>query len=170
MLGPFVLAGGCVSPHAGEVPADDGIICLDVRAAETLVWEVAVDELEMGFDGEHERRGVAAEVAERRQHERYAVDGMAEVLVLDGTVLFRGRVLDISVAGCYIETKARLHLASGTPVEMVFRVKEMVFRLEATSRSVRPGKGAGFLFSNLSARSQGELEALIAELNLPGMG
>jgi hypothetical protein len=155
-------------PHAGAVPADDWIICLDVRAAETLVWEVGVDELEIEFDGEQERRGVAAEVAERRQHERYAVDGMAEVLVLDGTVLFRGRVLDISVAGCYIETKARLHLASGTPVEMVFRVKDVVFRLAATSRSARPGKGAGFRFSNLSGKSLGGLEALIGELNSPG--
>lgn len=127
-----------------------------------------MDELEIEFDGEHERRGVAAEVAERRQHKRYAVEGMAEVLVLDWTVLFRGRVLDISVAGCYIETKARLHLASGTPVEMVFRVKDVVFRLEATSRSARPGKGAGFRFSNLSGKSLGELEALIGELNSPG--
>ena len=80
---------------------------------------------------------------------------VAEVLVLDGTVLFRGRVLDISVAGCYIETEARLRLAPGTPVEMVFRVKDVVFRLEATSRMVRRGKGAGFLFSNLSARVAG---------------
>jgi hypothetical protein len=168
LLGPFVVAGGCVSPHAGGFFADSGIIRLHVWAAETVVWEVAVDELETGFDGEHERRGVAAEMAERRQHKRYAVDAMAEVLVLDGTVLFRGRVLDISVAGCYIETKARLHLASGTPVEMAFRAKDVVFRLEATCRSVRPGKGAGFRFSNLSAKSLGELEALIAELNSPG--
>ena len=39
------------------------------------------------------------DVCERRRHERYAVDGDAEVMVADGTLLFRGRVLDISVAG-----------------------------------------------------------------------
>lgn len=127
-----------------------------------------MDELEAGFDGEHERRGVTAEVVERRQHKRYAVDALAEVLVLDGTLLFRGRVLDISAAGCYVETEARLRLASGTPVEMVFRVKDLLFRLEATSRAIRPGRGAGFLFSSMSARMQKELEALIAELSLPG--
>lgn len=126
-----------------------------------------MEEFEKGFEGEHERRGVAVEVVERRQHKRYAVDAMAEVLVLDGTVLFRGRVLDISVAGCYVETEARLRLAPGTPVEMVFRVKDVVFRMEATIRMVRRGKGAGFLFSDLSTRVREELEALIEELSLP---
>ena len=103
---------------------------------------------------------------ERRQHKRFAVDGWAEVVVADGSLLFRGRVLDISMAGCYIETEARLRLAPGTPVEMVFRVNEMVFRPLATSRAVRPGEGAGFLFENLNAKMQSDLELLIAELNL----
>jgi hypothetical protein len=121
------------------------------------------------MEGLSERRGAAedvpAEVMERRQHKRYAVDGIAEVVVADGTMLFRGRVLDISVAGCYIETQARLRLEPGTLVEMVFRVNGMVFRPKATSRMVRLGEGAGFLFVNLNARMQVELEALIAELS-----
>jgi hypothetical protein len=107
-------------------------------------------------------------LAERRQHKRFAVDGFAEVLVADGTMLFRGRVLDISVAGCYIETQARLRVAPGTEVEMVFRVNGMVFRPLATLRALRPNEGAGFLFSNLNARMQTELESLIAELSLGG--
>jgi hypothetical protein len=105
-------------------------------------------------------------VVERRQHKRYAVEAVAEVLVLDGTLLFRGRVLDISVAGCYVETEARLRLAPGTRVEMVFRVKGVMYRVEATSRMVRPGKGGGFLFSDMDTRTRAELEALIAELSL----
>ena len=105
---------------------------------------------------------------ERRQHKRFAVDGFAEVVVADGTLLFRGRVLDISVAGCYIETQARLRIAAGTEVEMVFRVNGMVFRPLATSRMIRPGEGAGFLFLNLNAKMQTELDALIAELGAEG--
>jgi hypothetical protein len=100
---------------------------------------------------------------ERRRHTRYAVDAWAEVVVKDATMLFRGRVLDISVAGCYVETEARLRLAPGTPVEMVFRVDDRVFRCDATSRMIRT-KGAGFLFSNMDAKSQMELESLIREL------
>jgi PilZ domain len=122
------------------------------------------------FDGQPERRGIVQkELAElltsmeRRQHKRFAVDGFAEVLVADGTLLFRGRVLDISIAGCYIETQARLRIAPGTEVEMVFRVNGMVFRPRAAIRAVRPD-GAGFLFLNMNTKMQAELEALIAEL------
>jgi hypothetical protein len=103
-------------------------------------------------------------MVERRQHTRYTVDAWAEVMVKDGTMLFRGRVLDVSVGGCYIETEARLRLAPGTPVEMVFRVSDKVFRCDATSRMIR-SKGAGFLFSHLNAKLQIELEELIRELS-----
>lgn len=124
-------------------------------------------EAEAEFDGLERREQAVEFVPERRQHRRYAVEAMAEVLVLDGSLLFRGRVLDISVAGCYIETQARLRMRQRTPVEMVFRVKNAVFRLQATSRMVRPGMGAGFLFSKMNEKMQAELEALIAELSQP---
>lgn len=119
------------------------------------------------FDGAERREQTIAVIPERRKHPRYAVDAMAEVLVLDGSVLFRGRVLDISVAGCYVETQARLRMRQRTPVEMVFRVNNSVFRVQATSRMVRPGMGAGFLFSEMSERTRAELDSLIAELSLP---
>jgi PilZ domain len=161
MLGPFAfarmfLACTVTLAHVSAATADDE----GVRVTDEV-------------DGQPERRGVMQEetakdkaLAERRQHKRFAVDGFAEVLVADGTMLFRGRVLDISVAGCYIETQARLRIAPGTEVEMVFRVNGMVFRPLATLRALRPDEGAGFLFSNLNARMQTELESLIAELSL----
>jgi PilZ domain len=122
--------------------------------------ELSVEE----FEAHQERRMVAREgVVERRQHTRYAVDAWAEVMVKDGTMLFRGRVLDVSVGGCYIETEARLRLAPGTPVEMVFRLNDRVFRCDATSRMIRT-KGAGFLFELLDVRTKTELDGLIAEL------
>lgn len=116
------------------------------------------------FEGHKERRRVAQEgVLERRQHTRYAVDAWAEVLVKDGTMLFRGRVLDVSASGCYVETEARLRLAPGTPVEMVFRVNDRVFQCDATIRTMRT-KGAGFLFSSLDAKVRMELDGLVREL------
>jgi hypothetical protein len=122
-------------------------------------------ELSVEFDEQRERRRVAQEgVVERRQHTRYAVDAWAEVMVKDGTMLFRGRVLDISVAGCYVETEARLRLAPGTSVEMVFRLNDRVFRCDAASRMIRT-KGAGFLFAFLDERTKTELDELIAELS-----
>jgi hypothetical protein len=117
------------------------------------------------FEVRHEKRRAGQEgVIERRQHTRYAVDAWAEVLVKDGTMLFRGRVLDVSLGGCYIETEAKLKLAPGTPVEMVFRVNDGVFRCNATTRMVRT-RGAGFLFANQDARLRMELEELIRKLS-----
>ena len=117
------------------------------------------------YNGPERRRPVALEgMVDRRQHPRYAVDVWAEVMVKDGTMLFRGRVLDVSVGGCYIETEAKLKLAPNTPVEMVFRLNDDVFRCDAMSRMVRT-RGAGFLFANQDARMQRELERLIQELD-----
>jgi c-di-GMP-binding flagellar brake protein YcgR len=116
------------------------------------------------IDRQEERRGVAQEgVIERRQYTRYAVDAWAEVMVKDGTMMFRGRVLDISQGGCYIETEARLRLVPGTPVEIVFRTHDRVFQCEGTSRMMR-SRGAGFLFERMSPRVRVGLEGLIREL------
>jgi hypothetical protein len=104
--------------------------------------------------------------AERRRHERYAVQGEAEVLLADGSQIFRGRILDISLSGCFIETQARLRMPVGTPVEMVFRANEVMLRAAATVRAIRRGAGAGFLFDDMSPRMQDELEMLIEALNL----
>jgi hypothetical protein len=110
-----------------------------------------------------ERRRSAAGFVDRRAHARYAVDAWAEVMVQDGSMLFRGRVLDVSVGGCYVETEARLRLAPGTPVDMIFRVGARVFRCEAISRMLRP-RGAGFLFEGMNAAMRAELGGLIQEL------
>ena len=115
------------------------------------------------FDSLNERRQPKEGMVERREHSRYALDAWTEVMVRDGTLLFRGRVLDISLGGCYVETKARLRLAPGTSVEMIFRVESLVFRCEAASRMVRT-RGAGFLFASLGPKMQRELQALIGKL------
>jgi hypothetical protein len=112
--------------------------------------------VEIGRDGREGR--------ERRRHERYAVDGDAEVMVRDGRLLFRGNIVDISLSGCFIETRARLLLEPGTRVQMVFRADRSTLRVTATVRAVRPGTGAGFLFGAMSAYMQAELEGLIAEM------
>ncbi len=103
-------------------------------------------------------------VRERRRHERYTVYGEAEVMVADGKLLFRGSIMDISLSGCFIETRARLRLAPGTPVQMVFRADRLTLRMTATVRAMRHGAGAGFLFETMSATMQARLESLIAEM------
>jgi hypothetical protein len=131
--------------------ADDWIRILAVGMSG--IWEAGVGEFEgRELEGQEERRGVAVEgIVDRREYTRYAVDAWAEVMVKDGTMLFRGRVLDVSVGGCYIETEARLRLAPGTPVEIVFRAHDRVLKCDGTSRMVRT-RGAG-LIAELSQES-----------------
>ncbi len=116
------------------------------------------------YEGE-ERRGVLEPegMVERRQHPRYAIDAWAEVMVKDATALFRGRVLDISAAGCFIATEARLKLAQGTAVEMVFRTPNGMVCCEASWRMTRTN-GASFRFERVDPRTRILLDRLIAEL------
>jgi hypothetical protein len=117
---------------------------------------------------QEERRHAQEGVIERRRHTRYAVDAWAEVMVRDGTMLFRGRVLDVSEGGCYIETEARLRLAPGTPVEILFRAGERTLRCDAASRMVR-ARGAGFVFEAMSAKVREGLDELVRELSGEGL-
>jgi hypothetical protein len=116
-----------------------------------------------GFESEDRGHG-SITLADRRRHERFLVEGDAEVLVAEGSQLFRGRVQDISLSGCFIETRARLRTVIGAPVEMVFRANGVMLRLLANVRTVRFGVGAGFLFEELSPHMRQELERLIETL------
>jgi hypothetical protein len=89
--------------------------------------------------------------AQRRRHPRYAAEGDAEVLLTDGSQILHGRILDIRLSGSFIETGARLRMALGTPVEMVFRANSVMLRTSATVRAIRTKIGAGFLFEGRSA-------------------
>jgi len=121
---------------------------------------------EISSEAETQTNAVTARApADRRRHTRYAVQGDAEVLVADGSQILRGSILDISLSGCFVETKARLRVSVGAPVEMVFRANGVMLRTAATVRAVRQGKGAGFLFNTLSERMQGELQSLIEALD-----
>lgn len=75
--------------------------------------------------------------------------------------LFRGRIRDISLTGCFIETRASLHLERRTAVEMRFTVEQVTFSTLARIMVVRDGKGAGFEFLPLDERTQEHLLTLI---------
>src|SRR5207245_9629570 len=92
---------------------------------------------ERALDHPDEAPRKSAQPAERRRHERYVVTGDAEVLQADGSQILRGSILDLSFSGCFIATQARLRMAAGTPVEMVFRANGVVLRAAATVRAVR---------------------------------
>lgn len=99
----------------------------------------------------------------RRRHPRYSCEGRAEVCVPQGGLLFRGRILDLSCSGCFIETPA-LRLERGTLVEVYFVAHQRRFRVAGRIAVLHPKKGAGIAFDPLGPRRTRELTELIAEL------
>jgi len=74
---------------------------------------------------------------EPRRHPPYACEGYAEVFLPHGGLLFRGRILDLSMSGCYIET-ALLNLERGTQVEVYFVTNQLQFRVLGNVAVVTP--------------------------------
>ncbi len=106
---------------------------------------------------------------ERRKHARLEVDGFAEVIAADASIMFRGRIRDLSPTGCYIETRARINLSIGAAVELCFTVNERSFTAVAEIKGFRVGEGVGFEIHQLTAdkRAPDDLLALIHKLESP---
>jgi hypothetical protein len=102
---------------------------------------------------------------ERRRHERFACDGLAEVVVFDPDLLFRGEIRDISLTGCYIVTRARLNLKRFAEVELRFSAGGQRLSSLARVMDVRPGKGVGIEFLPGDPRMDRRFHELIARLS-----
>lgn len=110
------------------------------------------------------------EGAEKRRHPRYGCEGYAEVFLPHGGLLFRGRILNLSMTGCYIET-ALLNLERGTLVEIYFVTNQLQFRVLGNVAALRRKRGAGIAFVSVSPRRAMQIAMLVSELaekKLPG--
>jgi hypothetical protein len=102
--------------------------------------------------------------ADQRRDERYAVHGDAEVLVTGGTSMFRGRILNISASGCYVQTVAWVRLAPRTLVELVFVVKGNVVRARAEACYSESKVGLGLRFVAMEEPMRRRLDSVLAGL------
>jgi hypothetical protein len=116
---------------------------------------------------EEKATGTKTAVVDRRHRRRFGVDGFAEVVVSETRFLFRGKIRDLSLNGCYVMTKAYLSVALGTEIELRFSVDDVHFRARAKVRVVKPGFGAGFEFLIDDPRIQTLLANLINKLRTP---
>lgn len=103
---------------------------------------------------------------ERRRSRRRTCNGSAEVLVYHPECLFRGEILDISETGCYVATRAHVHLECRAEAVIRFRLKGRLFKTPVHLINIRPGTGVGFEFLNVNARTTEQLKNLILELSL----
>jgi hypothetical protein len=102
--------------------------------------------------------------AENRRHERYAVQGDAEISVIGGGAMFRGRIVNISSSGCYVQTVAWVSLPPQTEVELVFAVKGYRVRVRAEARFSESKIGLGLRFLSMETQMQRRLEGVLAGL------
>ncbi len=102
--------------------------------------------------------------SERRRNPRFACNGPIEVGVFDAEFLFRGEIRDLSLAGCYVRTRARLRLRRGAEVELRFTLAKEQVKCLARVTNVRAGAGAGFQFVDLEEKPRKAIERSIEML------
>lgn len=129
------------------------ILCLGplafMEAAGLPITNAADNAGAMECAGHGNRRGVADPEStgrDRRRHERFSLECFAEVVSYHPELLFRGAVRDISLTGCYVETRARLNLKRLAEIELRFSANGHQLSSLARVIDVRPGKGIGVEF------------------------
>ena len=99
---------------------------------------------------------------ERRYSPRYECEGSAEIRIPTQGRLVRGRIVNLSLGGCYVETNAALDI--GTKIEIVLRVTGLAFRAAGEIKSVYGSAGVGIQFTGMSTGGRTRLKELIGEL------
>jgi hypothetical protein len=100
---------------------------------------------------------------DRRRSQRYSCRGEAKIVCLPSSGLFLpGKVRDLSLGGCCLETVSALDCGART--EIVVRVNSASFRAVSQVKAIRGGAAFGMEFVHLSARGQDMLADVVEEL------
>ena len=99
--------------------------------------------------------------AERRSSPRFACAGEAEIVLPGGGLRFTGKIRDLSIGGCFIETQCRLE--RGTSVEIWMCAQGMPLRM-AANLIVKRASGVGFRFYGVTGRKMDMIRSLMEEL------
>jgi hypothetical protein len=104
------------------------------------------------------------EAAEQRGEERYPVAWDAEIFIPERTTMFRGRMVNISPSGCYVQTVAWVRVPPTTGVELVFKLGGRTTRVRAEARFAQSRTGVGLRFLPLEEEMRRRLDGVIASL------
>jgi len=108
-------------------------------------------------------RDLAQRSEDRRRSPRFACGGRARIVSLPfNGVALSGKILDLSLGGCYIETAQPLQ--RGTLVEVIVQVDASSFRALGQVKDSRDRSGAALEFLQLSAGGRDLLRELVAQL------
>lgn len=99
-----------------------------------------------------------------RRGSRYRCVGSAEIRGLTSDKRTSGRVSDLSITGCYLETLTPL--PRGASVEIVLHVNGLGLFCKGEVRTSYPQVGMGIHFTNMSGADASRLEELVQQLSL----
>ena len=106
---------------------------------------------------------------ERRDAARYAADADTVLLVLGHGIEFTGRIEDLSLTGCKVETEEPSSAAIGRVVEIAFHVNRQGLRLAGIVQW-SDGRKLGVRFEPMSDRRRDDLAEVIADLAQNAVG
>jgi hypothetical protein len=109
-----------------------------------------------------ERREGERREGDRRQHKRYHCNGFATVREANREFGTDGRVLDISLSGCYVEMMSPMRV--GTPAHLDIKLSGHVLSLPAIVRVSQANMGMGLEFTQIPAGEMIKLAQVIGEL------
>jgi len=100
---------------------------------------------------------------DRRRSPRFACSGEAKIVCLPSDGLFLpGRMRDLSLGGCCVETASALDCGART--EIVVRINSASFRAVSQVKAIRDRFGVGMEFVRLSAHGRDMLAEVVEEL------
>jgi len=101
----------------------------------------------------------------RREDSRFDVDDSAAILLVRVGSTLPGRILDLSLSGCRIRTRARFPVGIYTRVEIEFRHQGVRFRLGGVIQAIHDCNTVGIRFLDVSERKRQQVEELIEEIS-----
>jgi c-di-GMP-binding flagellar brake protein YcgR len=100
----------------------------------------------------------------RRAQARHEVVTTATVFLVEGGLMLRGRILDLSVSGCRICCDEPFPVSTYTRVEIEFRLAGLPFLLGGVVQAIHDRRDVGIRFLEVSERKREQVDRLIAEI------
>jgi c-di-GMP-binding flagellar brake protein YcgR len=112
---------------------------------------------------EKPEESVARQV-ELRASARFAVDAIAELLLVERGLKLQCRVLDLSEGGCRLHTEEKLPDGIHALVEVTFSIHGVPLRFSGYTQWIRAGNRVGIRFGEVPQRRRGVLKEVLEEI------
>lgn len=103
------------------------------------------------------------DAAERRKNTRFTVSASAELFESQTSTRLNGRVSDVGMGGCYIDTVSPFPIGTSLLIKLVSGEHSVAAKAAVVYAQV--GMGMGLVFTEISADHKERLSAWLRELN-----